>query len=228
MELEQAARLLDVFARGALTPRLAGLEASFKGADSRRTARLCENEGLNGSLIEAALHLKSVAGQINVLIHAAGILAALPKILENSETVQSLSLGAGNTGRDFDLETDRRIAEFKFIRWRGGAESIRQNSLFKDFYSLAESTKRKERYLYVLGTTMPLKFLAGRRSLDSVMSKNTALQSAFRKRYGSQFVVVSEYYAFRRDRVKIVDLLPLVPQLGSLSDAVETIAEEAV
>jgi hypothetical protein len=45
------------------------------------------------------------------------------------------------TGRSFDLETSYRVAvaEFKFIRWQGGPESIRQNQLFKDFYLLARS-----------------------------------------------------------------------------------------
>lgn len=55
-----------------------------------------------------------------MIMHAAGIMVALPWILESGEIVESLSLGAGNTGRDHDLETNRRIAEFKFIDWRGG------------------------------------------------------------------------------------------------------------
>ena len=61
----------------------------------------------------AALLVKRSAGQINVIVHAVGILVALPKILEPGELVQSLSLGAGNTGRAHDLETDRRIDEFR-------------------------------------------------------------------------------------------------------------------
>jgi hypothetical protein len=45
------------------------------------------------------------------------------------------------TGRSFDLETSDRVAvaEFKFIRWQGGPESIRQNQLFK-LYLLARSS----------------------------------------------------------------------------------------
>lgn len=72
-----------------------------------------------------------VRKKVNVVIHALGILLCLPHILEADGTVQYVSLGAGNTGRQFDLETDRRVAEFKFIQWQGGPESIRQNSLFK-------------------------------------------------------------------------------------------------
>ena len=66
--------------------------------------------------------------------------------------IEYVSLGAGNTGRAFDLETNQRIAEFKFIHWQGGPESIRQNSLFKDFYEMAEYDTRKQKFLYVLGT----------------------------------------------------------------------------
>jgi hypothetical protein len=32
-------------------------------------------------------------------------------------------IGAGYTGREFDLETNYRVAEFKFIHWRGGPEA---------------------------------------------------------------------------------------------------------
>ena len=37
-----------------------------------------------------------------------------------------------------DLETNHRVAEFNFSHWQGGADTIRQNSLFKDFFQLAE------------------------------------------------------------------------------------------
>ena len=53
--------------------------------------------------------MKRLAGQINVTIHALGILMCLPHILEPDERVESVSLGAGNTGRDFDLETNVRV-----------------------------------------------------------------------------------------------------------------------
>ena len=96
---------------------------------------------------------------------------ALPYILESGETVEYVSLGAGNTGRQFDLETNYRVAEFKFIHWRGGAESIRQNQLFKDFYLLAENETIKRKYLYVLGAKFPLHFLNGGRKLNSVLTQ---------------------------------------------------------
>ena len=218
MQLETAATIVDEFQRGSLTTRIAALEHLFQGVTRRRARSLCLREDLDPALLEAAFKLKTVAGQINVIIHAAGILTALPSLLGTSEKVSSLSLGAGNTGRSFDLETDQRIAEFKFIRWRGGPETIRQNSVFKDFFALAEARTKKERYLYVLGMERPLKFLRGGRQLKSVMSKNAGLASEFEQRYGSRFRVVREYYEYRKNRVQIVDLLPIVPELGELPE----------
>jgi hypothetical protein len=214
LSLAKAAERIQDFERGSLTERLAGLEALFEKADRKRAAGFCETQKLDSSLLHAALELKKVAGQVNVLIHAAGILMALPSILRRSETVQTLSLGAGNTGRRFDLETNRRIAEFKFIHWRGGSESIRQNSLFKDFYYLAEARSRKVRYLYLLELERPLQFLHGGRSLASVMSRNTKFAREFRHRYGNRFRVVREYYKYRRSRVELVDLSPILQGLS--------------
>jgi len=167
-------------------------------------------------LLQALLELKRVSGQINVSIHAVGVLLSLSAILKPHELVESLSLGAGNTGRSFDLVTNGRIAEFKFIRWRGGAESIRQNAIFKDFYGLAEARVKKEKYLYVLGLEHPLRFFSGGRSLTSVMSRNSKLLAAFRTKYGKRFLTVREYFLHRKHAVQIVDLLPIVPILSKL------------
>ena len=142
-----------------------------------------------------------------------GILTALPEILEENERVEYLSLGAGNTGRQFDLETDRRIAEFKFINWKDGSESIRQNSLFKNFYQLAEAETDKKKCLYVLGLIQSLKFFRGRRALSSVLSRNAVLAESVRSRYGNEFTVVNEYYEAKKELVRIVDLAPVLPAL---------------
>ncbi len=70
--------------------------------------------------------------------------------------MSSTSLWArANTRRPFDLETDRRVAEFKFINWRGGPESICQNSVFEVFFMTAENSMSKRKYLYHLGAEHP-------------------------------------------------------------------------
>lgn len=97
--------------------------------------------------LRAAAELTCQAGQINVTMHALGILLCLPHLLGPSERVEYGSLGAGNTGRAFDLETNIRVAEFTFINWRGGSESIRQNGASKDHLMLALSPATKRKHL---------------------------------------------------------------------------------
>lgn len=171
--------MLAFAAQGDLGLRIAALEAELSGAavegiDAVQLRHNASNEALQG-----ALTVKSLAGQVNVTIHALGIVAALPHILEPGEIVEDVSLGAGNTGRSFDLETDRWVAEFKFIRWRGGAESIRQNGVFIDLFRLAETKTERMKFLYLTGLEHPLRFLNGARNLNSVLSKNSAVHERF-------------------------------------------------
>lgn len=136
LELTKAAEEVQRFESGSLTAHISKVEREMKGLRAEQLSAKLADLGIGESVLTAATTLKRVLGQVNVLIHAVGILTSLPEILEPGETISYLSLGAGNTGRPFDLETDRRVAEFKFINWRGGAEAIRQNSLFKDLYLL--------------------------------------------------------------------------------------------
>jgi len=216
MKLEDAARRVQNFEDGSLTDRLSDLELTFQGRGANKAKELCAINKLDSNLLSASFELKKIAGQINVVIHATGILASLPYILKEGEKIEYLSLGAGNTGKQFDLETTHRIAEFKFINWKGGPESIRQNSLFKDFFGLAEEETKKKKYLYVLGIEKPMKFFTGKRKLYSVMSKNSALQSKFTSIYASRFSVVSEYFKYRENDVQIVDITPVLPELTDI------------
>jgi hypothetical protein len=212
-DLVAAAKALEAFAGTKLTARIASLEAAFNGTDVGEAQERLTEASISEELLTAASVLKRAAGQIHVIIHAVGILLCLPHLLNSGERVESLSLGAGNTGRDFDLETSLRVAEFKFINWQGGPETIRQNALFKDLYLLAEHPTPKKKCLYVLDTTYPLKFLQGGRALDSVMSRNRKLWAGFQAKYGTKFSTVGEYYAAKGGQVSLVAIGPLVEQL---------------
>ena len=159
ISLLESAKAIQQFEKDSLTDRISVIENKLVDADLSVIQSVYPSLGVTSDLLLSAITFKRTASQINVLIHSIGILLSLPKILEKDEVVISLSLGAGNTGRRFDLETNLRIAEFKFINWQGGAESIRQNSLFKDFWRLAEYEPPKQKYLYVLGKKHPMKFL---------------------------------------------------------------------
>lgn len=217
--LVDAVKNIHEFEKGSLKDRLNKLEKNLEGAGRQSSQYLCEVQNITSILLASAFALKMAAGQIHEIVHAIGILISLPYILGDDECISSISLGAGNTGRAFDLETNYRVAEFKFIQWKGGAESIRQNSIFKDFYLMAESDIPQDRYLYVVGNKYPLKFFNGGRALSSVLSKNLKLWEDLKTRYGKRFSTVGDYYNYRKQSVNIIDILEIVPGISELFDA---------
>ena len=206
MSIDKAIKAIENFQGSSLTGSLAKIENEIVGYDSVSSHEFCDEHDINNEFMDSALSIKNVAGQINVIIHAAGILQSLPAILEKGEAVESVSLGAGNTGKKFDLETNIRVAEFKFIDWKGGAESIRQNGIFKDFYELAEYKTSKKKILYVVGTTYPLKFFNGGRALTSVLSKQPKILKEITVNYNNQLKIVRDYYTLHKDNVDVCDI----------------------
>lgn len=208
MELTEAISKVKDFKGDWLGDRLATIERECAGCTITTMAPLYPKYRIETTLLEAAIIVKDAARQIDEVIHATGILKFLPNILQADEIIESLSLGAGSTGKRFDLVTNLRIAEFTFTNWKGGSETIRQNRLFQAFYNLAEYATQKKRYLYVLDSSIPLKFLDSGRSIESALS-NPRLRNDFQKKYGTRFVLVREYYNHRKDTVEIVDLFEL-------------------
>jgi hypothetical protein len=213
-DLAEALRALEsILAGPGPTSWIGSAERQLRDADGNRVKAWLLETLTDGDPLGAALAIKRVAGQINVVVHALGILTALPYILDPGETVDSLSLGAGNTGREHDLTTNLRIAEFKFIDWRGGSETIRQNGLFADLFNLVVDPTPKHKSLYVVGLDHPLEFLNGRRSLVSVMSRNSHLAKRFQAIRVEGLVTVADYFASVQGQVEIVDLAGIVPGL---------------
>jgi hypothetical protein len=150
MNLDKAYNKVRNFKVGSLNIRIASLEGDLKDMSKSTLESSYARHNVDAALLYSALELKEAAAQIDEIVHATGFLLSLPHILCDGETVEQLSLAAGNTGRSFDLETDLRIAEFKFISWQGASDAVRQDSLFRAFFSLAEASTPKERYLYVV------------------------------------------------------------------------------
>lgn len=211
--LSEAIRALQNFGGTGLTRTLAQIEGSLQSITIDKYSAVLTACGAKPEVLGAAGLIKRLAAQINVVVHALGILLCLPHILRPGEAIQYVSLGAGNTGRAFDLETNQRVAEFKFIRWRGGPESIRQNSLFKDFYEMAEHQSEKQKFLYVLGTEHVDKFFNGGRAISSVLSRHVKLRHQFTDKFGARYRTVRDYYLPRKDMVVIQDVSPFVPEL---------------
>lgn len=197
-----------------LTRRIAQLEKAFIGLNEESVRSLLKHEQLDEKALRGALTLKQLAGQINVVIHAVGILTALPYVLRPSEVVTSMSLGAGTGGKHHDLETTGQIAEFKFIQWQRTGNAVRENSVFVDFFTLASTETIKRRVLYLVGADVPLRFLRGGRALTSVLSQNAAAATRFRALYGDRYRTVGEYFSSLGGEVEVVDLLRVVPGLA--------------
>lgn len=221
----EAIHLLEAFRGPDLTQTIYRVEQSLKGVSARNYAAVLTSSGAKAEVLAAASLIKQLAAQINVVVHTLGILLCLPHILRDGEVIEYVSLGAGNTGREFDLETNLRIAEFKFIRWQGGSETIRQNSLFKDFYEMAEYETRKQKYLYVIGTEHGKKFLNGGRALSSVL-KTATLRNRFDQKFGNQYRTVRDYYLPRKGLVVIQDVSLFVPELVAVAAEASEAEEE--
>jgi hypothetical protein len=115
--LANAIHLLRMFRGPDLTRTIGQIEKSLKGVTAHGYAAVLATSGARAEILGAAGLVKQLAGQIDVVVHVLGILLCLPHILRPGEVIEYVSLGAGNTNRNFDLETNQRIAEFKFIRW---------------------------------------------------------------------------------------------------------------
>src|SRR4051794_11922209 len=77
-----------------LRHRIAGIESSVRGRPAMGALEAAREWGVNASLLSGARVAKRVAAQVDVVLHLAGILHALPHVLEADEVVEYVSLGA--------------------------------------------------------------------------------------------------------------------------------------
>ena len=99
MELARAAEEVQRFESGALTARISGAEQTLEGLRAEQLPATLVELGVGESLLSAATVLKRAVGQVNVLIHAVGILTSLPKELTQNKL--SCSLDAWRTRKGF-------------------------------------------------------------------------------------------------------------------------------
>jgi hypothetical protein len=214
MPIEDALSLVSRFKGGDLAETISCIESSLKGADFVRLQDVSQARGIGLDLLHAVAAVKRASAQIDVVIHAVGILLALPHILGENEEIVSTSLGAGSAHSDFDLVTSDRIAEFKFIYWQGGAESVRKQTLFQDFYRLAREADPKPKELYLLNTEIPLRFLRGGTSTTGLL-RNRKLAREFALQYGERYSAVGQFYAAHQAKVTLVNLIKIAPEFAT-------------
>jgi hypothetical protein len=137
--------------------------------------------------------------------------------LEPDEILRRPSLAAGNDpSRPYDVETDRRVAEFKLARW-DGHDAMRKRQVFKDLVHLAADASGRRAELYVLGER-PLRFLRETgSSAEWGLDRFPATRQLFRERFGSLAVPISAVTDRTAGHVRIIDLAERLPRLfGSL------------
>jgi hypothetical protein len=204
--------LLRFFDQEDFSRRVGRLEDRLEGADSETLAQRVAPEGMTDDLLKGALLVRRHAGRVNDLIHAAVIVQALPKILEPGERiVRRPSLASGNDpDRQFDLETDRRVAEFKAAQWKGG-NTMRKRMLVADLVGLVLKHGERRAELYVFGRS-PIDFLRTSTSTVEWMLGRSSphLRQAYAERFGSAALTVSQFTAGPAAGVVLRDLTEII------------------
>ncbi|KXP12011.1 hypothetical protein [Tsukamurella pseudospumae] len=209
--------LSDFLSQNSLTVQLAEVESALVETTALDAAEVVSAHGLSAELLSAALSVRSTVGRLNDVIHATTIALVLPQILEPGERVTNRpSLGAGNDkSRPFDLETDRRIAEFKVAQWKG-ADTMRKRGVFADLVHLALDKSERTAQLYVVGD-LPARFLRTSASKASwAMGRSSPhTRSRFTERFDPDATMsVAEFTAGPAAHIELVDLCELVPGLA--------------
>lgn len=206
-----------------LTAHLAAAEATLQHAGPATSCEVITEYGFSEDLLDAALAVRTQVGRLNDVIHATVIARVLPLILEGGEVVvRRPSLGAGNDrSRPFDLETDRRIAEFKVAQWKG-ADTMRKRGLVSDLVHLALDESNRRAQLFVVGAR-PVRFLATSTSTIAwaLGRSSPHTRSRFEQRFGpATDFTIAEFVRVHGERIELVDLETLVPSLASPAELI--------
>src|SRR5947209_1261036 len=103
-DLLQALDLVNRFKGTNLASQIARLEQDAETKTKRDLSTLLVEKAVSSDLLRASIAVKRASAQIDEIVHAVGTMICLQEILEEGEAIECLSLGAGNTGRSYDLE----------------------------------------------------------------------------------------------------------------------------
>jgi hypothetical protein len=199
--------------RAPLRGTVAELELALTGCGPAQAADVSRERGVTPELFRAALAARDAFGKLSDLIHAVAIALALPHILEPGEELVRPSLAAGNTpDRLFDVETNRRVAEFKLSRW-DGHDGGRQQPTVKDLVRLAADTSGRTAQLYVRGDR-PIAWLRGSNSsVRQQLRRYRNELAVFETTFGNPDIPVSAFVAGAGAHVALFDFERLAPEL---------------
>jgi hypothetical protein len=191
------------------------LENELEGANADTALAAATDAGVTPRLLSEALMVRRHLGRLNDLIHATAIALALPRILEEGESVVSRPAleTTGDRANGFDLVTDRRVADFQVGVWTG-KDAIRKRMVFQDLVHLAAQHSGRRAELYVAGQA-PLEFLRESRSPVSwALNFGPApTRRLFVERFGDTNLPIQMFTRVAAAHVRIIDLTEVLPQV---------------
>jgi len=211
------ATLVGFLRSAPITAGIGALEHDLLNADRTTAATITPAAGLTPQLLQAALIVRRDVGRVSDVIHATVISLVLPMILEEGEVISNRpSLGPGNDkSRPFDLETNRRVAEFKVALWSGG-DMMRKRGVTADLVRLAldESGRRPE--LWFAGTE-PLRFLQTSKStVSNLLSRSSRhLRARYEASYGTTGIPLRTFTGEHASRVHLRDIAQVLPAVAA-------------
>lgn len=210
---QELTALWDFLGGEPLTAAIAQLEHDLDGAEAGAIPGILARYGASPAALESGLIARDRLGRLNDVIHALAIAVVLPLVLDEGEVLRRPSLAAGNDPtRPFDIETDRRIAEFKFSRW-DGHDTARMRQLVKDLVHLAADPSGRRVELYVLDDR-PRRFLETSGStIDWALAPFPKAKDLFRDHFGALDITIAD---FRAGEAAHVDAIDIRPRLGRL------------
>lgn len=205
MNLNEAINIVKIFKNESLKETLNGLE------DLEKTISIANFE----TIFLAAKIIKQASSQIDEIVHASGIMIAKEVWLNEDEKVEYLSLGAGNLKERFDMETNLRIAEFKFGKWNEkSANGIRRRGYFSNYVSLLAANNPRSKYFVVEDKKAFIKFMSGKATWRNVLSKNPSgfkkLENFIIENKKEYLITVDEIYKEFEGRVTIIEFNQII------------------
>jgi hypothetical protein len=212
--MEQVAGFLG---DGRVTGLLNDLAGELDGADADAADGAAASAGFTPELLTEALALRRHLGRLNDLIHAAAMTMALPQLLEDDEVVaQRPWLGAdSDPAHAFDLETDRRVADFNLAVWTG-KDATRKRALFQGLVHLTAQPSDRRRELYVAGEA-PLRFLRTSRSNAAwALNRGPApTKSLYLERFSDLGMTIREFTEGPAAQVRLVNIGDVLPPVDT-------------
>jgi len=217
---EALAALVPIMVPGKLNAMVGALERSLTNAPTEEALAHVREAGMSIDLLRAALTVRRDIGRLNDLIHALAIGLTLETLLEPGERITvAPSLAAGNdaAAQAFDLQTDRRAAEFKLSVWTGH-DSQRMRGLFGDLVNLAVHTPDGLIPQLLVVGHRPGKWLTGTRSrvswaLDGAKRSTVA---AAEELGAPADMPIPEFVTTYASAVQVIDLNEHIPGLAEM------------